>query len=86
MPELDFAMTVRDVFVLTDRVVVVAAGDHEQGELRSGAIVQVWQGDQLLGTSPAYVELHARLGTVALALTAPDIPVRPGCRITAVSR
>jgi hypothetical protein len=85
VPELGFAMTVRDVFVLTDRVVVIASGEACQGELPSGTTVQVWQGDQLLANSPAYIELHARPGTVAVVLTAPGVRVEPGCRIVVVT-
>ena len=77
-----FAMRVLEVFALPDRGVVVAAGEVVWGELRSGTVVQVWQDDRLVGTSPAHVEFHTRPGTVAVALTTPDIRVQPGCLIT----
>jgi len=80
----DFEMTVSEVFVLTARAVVVASGKAVAGELRDGVVVQVWQGDQLLGTSAAHPELHARPGMVAVVLTEPGIRVQPGCVITTI--
>jgi hypothetical protein len=81
MLDADFEMRVSEVFVLTERGVVVASGEAVTGELRGGAVVQVWQDDRLLSTSPAHVELHTRAGTVALALTEPGVRVQPGCVI-----
>lgn len=81
MQGADFEMRVSEVFVLTGRGVVVASGQAVRGELRSGAEVQVWQDNLLLGTSPAHVEFHTRPGTVAVALTDPGIRVQPGCVI-----
>jgi hypothetical protein len=67
--------------VLTGRGVVVASGEAVTGELRSGAVVQVWHDNLLLGTSLAHVELHTRPGTVAVALTDLGVRVQPGCVI-----
>lgn len=70
MQGLDFAMTVSAVFVISGRG-IVAAGEAVRGAFRSGELAQIWHGDRLAGQSVAFVELHARAGTVAVVLTDP---------------
>jgi hypothetical protein len=80
MSTSDFAMTVSAVFVLAGRG-VVACGAAIEGECRSGSVVQIWSGDQLIGQTVAFVELHARPGEVGLLLTGPNVQVQPGYSI-----
>jgi translation elongation factor EF-Tu-like GTPase len=77
MPTLDFEMIVSDVFVIAGRG-IVASGEAVHGEFRSGNVAQIWHDDKLLSQSVAYVELHARTGTVAIILTDPNVHVGPG--------
>jgi hypothetical protein len=81
----DFEMIVWDVFVISGRG-IVASGEAVHGEFRSGDVAQVWHGDQFLGQSVAFVELHVRPGTVAVILTDPTVHIQPSDHIKTTPR
>jgi translation elongation factor EF-Tu-like GTPase len=83
MPGSAFEMTSSDVFVISGRG-IVASGEAVHGEFRSGDMAQIWRGDQFLSRSVAFVELHARPGTVAVILTDPTVHIQPGDHITSI--
>jgi translation elongation factor EF-Tu-like GTPase len=76
----EFAMTVSAVFVIAGRG-VIACGEDVDGQCENGSVVQICHGDQVLGQSIAFVELHTRPGTVALVLTDPNVHVQSGDQI-----
>lgn len=56
MLDVDFGMTIQDVFSITGRGMVVV-GNLQSGVLRAGETVGVWAGEELVATAPAWIEM-----------------------------